>query len=212
MKKNLFGKVCLGVATLGLILGMAGCGNSGTAASSAASSKAASSAVSSAVSSSASSAASSAAASSAASAAASEGKYESKDGWSVRYDSKTIQANKIDDHAVGFVYTGECAGTCMVTVNFEKGKKPEDLAKEVTKTWGDVKKSESGMPGAPDKKALYYESTATGGSGLSQTFICGEYKDGTLSFEFIFHKANKEDIDMAVSDALAMVIDSVELK
>ena len=40
----------------------------------------------------------------------------------------------------------------------------------------------------------------------------GFRSDGTLSVEFTFHKANKEDIDMAVSDALAMVIDSVELK
>ena len=208
MKKNLIGRVCLGAATLGLILGMAGCGNSGAGASSAASNKAASSAASSAVSSAAPAA--STAASSEEAAEATEFKHP--DGWSTRYYKKNVQLNKIDDHSTSFVYTGECAGTCMLTVSYVKGKKPEEAASAISKGWGDaskIKKSEGTLPGAMEVKSVYHEMTPDNGpAGLYETVIAGEYKDGSLVFELTYHRGNDEAMDMAANDTLAEILNS----
>lgn len=208
MKKNLIGRVCLGAAILGLILGMAGCGNSGAGASSAASSKAGSTAASSAVSSAA--AAGSSAASSEESSEPTEFKHP--DGWSTRYYKKNVQVNKIDDHSTSFVYTGECAGTCMLTVSYVKGKKPEEAASAISKGWGDaskIKKSEGTLPGAMEVKSVYHELAPDNGpAGLYETVIAGEYKEGSLVFELTYHRGNDEAMDMAVNDTLAEILNS----
>lgn len=204
MRKNYLSKAFAGFVAFGLILGMAGCGGSGAGASSAASSKAGSSAASSAA------PAASSAASSEEAAEATEFKHP--DGWSTRYYKKNVQLNKIDDHSTSFVYTGECAGTCMLTVSYVKGKKPEEAASAITKGWGDaskIKKSEGSLPGAMETKSVYYELAPDNGpAGLYQTVIAGEYKEGTLVFELTYHRGNDEAMDMAANDTLAEILNS----
>ncbi len=208
MRKNYLSKAFAGFVAFGLILGMAGCGGSGAGASSAASSKAGSSAASSAVSSAAPAA--STAASSEEAAEATEFKHP--DGWSTRYYKKNVQLNKIDDHSTSFVYTGECAGTCMLTISYVKGKKPEEAASAISKGWGDaskIKKSEGTLPGAMEVKSVYHEMTPDNGpAGLYQTVIAGEYKEGTLVFELTYHRGNDEAMDMAANDTLAEILNS----
>ncbi len=208
MRKNYLSKAFAGFVAFGLILGMAGCGGSGAGASSAASSKAGSAPASSAVSSAAP--AGSSAASSEEAAEATEFKHP--DGWSTRYYKKNVQLNKIDDHSTSFVYTGECAGTCMLTVSYVKGKKPEEAASAITKGWGDaskIKKSEGSLPGAMETKSVYYElSPDNGPAGLYQTVIAGEHKEGSMVFEFTYHRGNDEAMDMAANDTLAEILNS----
>lgn len=208
MRKNYLSKAFAGIVAFGLILGMAGCGGSGAGASSAASSKAGSTPASSAVSSAAP--AGSSAASSEETAEATEFKHP--DGWSTRYYKKNVQLNKIDDHSTSFVYTGECAGTCMLTVSYVKGKKPEEAASAITKGWGDaskIKKSEGSLPGAMETKSVYFELAPDNGpAGLYQTVIAGEYKEGTLVFELTYHRGNDEAMDMAANDTLAEILNS----
>ncbi len=208
MRKNYLSKAFAGFVAFGLILGMAGCGGSGAGASSAASSKAGSSAASSAVSSAAPAA--STAASSEEAAEATEFKHP--DGWSTRYYKKNVQLNKIDDHSTSFVYTGECAGTCMLTISYVKGKKPEEAASAITKGWGDaskIKKSEGSLPGAMETKSVYFELAPDNGpAGLYQTVIAGEYKEGSMVFELTFHRGNDEAMDMAANDTLAEILNS----
>lgn len=228
MMKKAMNVILAGAITFTMILAASGCGNSGgsasasskastAAASSAASTASSAASTASSVASAASSVASSAASSAAGSSAAqTDGKFSSPDGWNVEYNPSLIEVNKIDDHTQSFVYTGECAGSCLVTISYKEGKKPADVVAEVTKDWGadgnKLNKSESTLPGSDNKKALYYELPADGGSNLSSTIIAGEYKNGTLSFEVTFHKADKEDMDMKVSDTLAAIIDSVTYK
>ena len=208
MRKNYLSKAFAGFVAFGLILGMAGCGGSGAGASSAASSKAGSAPASSAVSSAAPTG--SPAASSEESSEPTEFKHP--DGWSTRYYKKNVQVNKIDDHSTSFVYTGECAGTCMLTVSYVKGKKPEEAASAITKGWGDaskIKKSEGSLPGAMETKSVYFELAPDNGpAGLYQTVIAGEYKEGTLVFELTYHRGNDEAMDMAANDTLAEILNS----
>jgi len=209
MRKRLLSKVFAGFVAFGLVLGMAGCGGSGSGGSSAASSKAGSAAASSAVSSAAP--AGSSAASSAAENAEPE-EFKHPDGWSTRYYKKNVQVNKIDDHSTSFVYTGECAGTCMLTVSYVKGKKPEEAASAITKGWGDaskIKKSEGSLPGAMETKSVYFELAPDNGpAGLYQTVIAGEYKEGSMVFELTYHRGNDEAMDMAANDTLAEILNS----
>ena len=51
---------------------------------------------------------------------------------------------------------------------------------------------------------------AEDGSGLYETAIARDYMDGYLVFELTGHNSGNDEMDMAVSDALAAVIDSFE--
>ena len=210
MKKNLIGRVCLGAAILGLILGMAGCGGSGAGASSAASSKAGSAPASSAVSSAAPAASSSA--SSAAEAEATEFKHP--DGWSTRYYKKNVQLNKIDDHSTSFVYTGECAGTSMITVTYDVGKDAKTAIADLAKSWGEnASTSEApflGNENIPGYWATLSPAADGSGSGYYSEALARDYMDGALIFELDGHMGEDEENNMAVSDALAGIIDSLE--
>lgn len=220
MKKDILKTVTVGVLTLGMVVAFAGCGNSGGAASSskAAGSSAASSAAASTAAAStaaASSAASSAAASSAASSSAqSEGKFESADGWSVQYEKSVIQANKIDEHSASFVYTGDCAGSCLVTITYLPGKKLTDAndeyIKKIADNIKDVDKSESTFPGTTDKKGIWLSTSTKEGVPTATTVILGEYKDGVLVLENFETLSGKEEIDMPISDAFGEIVNSIK--
>ncbi len=138
--------------------------------------------------------------------------YESADGWAVRYNPDVITVNE-GDSTVGFVYTGESAGTNIMTVQRIEGQMPEEVLYDVTSAWGDqeeIGRSEGFFPGTDDKWGYWRVlGPAEEGSGLSQTAIAGEYNGGTLLFEFAEHMSGDDEIDLPVSDALAEIIDSI---
>ena len=145
-----------------------------------------------------------------------EMEYISPDGWRVRYDPKAIAANEVDKHSAQFVYQGKAAGACLAEIKYIAHKQPEEVLYEVTSEWGDqekVQRSEGFFPGTDDKWAFWRVLPDNGkGSGLSMTAIATEYNDGVLLAVETFHSSDKEDIDMAASDALANVIDSITFK
>ena len=139
--------------------------------------------------------------------------YESADGWAVRYDPAVISVNE-DEETVDFVYTGDCAGTCMLSVRTIADKQPEEVLYEVTSEWGkeqdEIGRSEGFFPGTVDKWGYWRDLTADEeGSGIARSAIAGEYNGGVLLFEFMTHMSGDDGMDMAVSDALAEVLDSV---
>ena len=137
--------------------------------------------------------------------------YISPDGWRVRYDAKLIEANELDDHSASFVYTGDSAGTNMVTISFVTGKMPEEAMSEITDSWEDQDRTEGYFPGTDDKWGFWRElKTSEEGSGAGETVIGGEYNGGALIFDIVSHKGNDGDQNMAASDCLSGVIDSIE--
>jgi|GEM_PF-954780 len=138
--------------------------------------------------------------------------YESPDGWTVRYDPAVIEVNE-GDGIVGFVYTGESAGTNMLTVQHIEGQMPEEALYELTSGWGDqdaIGRIEGFFPGKEDRWGFWrILEPAEEGSGLSQTAIAGEYNGGTLLFEFTNHYSGDDEMDMPMSDALSEIIDSI---
>ena len=145
--------------------------------------------------------------------ASEEKEYVSDRGWSVKYDPSIITVNEGED-MTSFVYTGESAGTNMLTISYIADKLPDEVLSELTEGWGDpgsVESSESYFPGTSDKWGLWRTLLGNGeGSGLSENVFAGEYNGGVLMFDFTTHKAEDDSIDIPVSDALSAVIDSIK--
>lgn len=138
----------------------------------------------------------------------------SPDGWRVVYNAKTIEAMEVDEHAQQFVYIGDSAGTNMVEIRYIKDKQPEEVLYDLTSTWTsdleEVTRTEGIFPGTDDKWGYWRELPASeDGSRLGQTAIAGEFNGGVLLFTVTSHMSGNEEIDMAVSDAISGVIDSI---
>lgn len=136
--------------------------------------------------------------------------YRSDRGWSVIYDPSVITVNEGED-MTAFVYTGDSAGTNMLTVSYTEGNKPEEAIDELAAGWGsDIQKSESYFPGTSDKWGYWRTLIAgTEGSGLSENAFAGEYNGGVLMFEFTNHYCGDEGVDGPVRTTLTGIMDSI---
>lgn len=145
-------------------------------------------------------------------AAAEDKVYKSSNGWSVKYDPSVITVNEAENFT-SFVYIGESAGTNMLAISYIPDKQPEEALSELTDGWGDpedINRSESYFPGTNDKWGYWRTLITNGeGSGLGENVFAGEYNGGVLMFEFTTHKAENDEIDIPVSDALSAIIDSI---
>ena len=136
--------------------------------------------------------------------------FESTDGWKIGYDPSLIEVEEQDDGA-SFTYIGESDADGSVLVRFTEDKQPEELLYELTEAWGDqedIRRSEGLFPGAPGQWG-FWRTLEDEETGASKTAIAGEYNGGVLSFEVDFKPGSDEGMDMAVSDCLAGLIDSV---
>lgn len=142
----------------------------------------------------------------------SEVTYEDANGWSVRYYSDLFEVNQ-QDNLVTFVYMGESAGTNMVSVVYDVDMNAEEAIDKMAESWGsdNVTKSQSIFPGTEDVDGYWAQMLpAEDGSGLYETAVARDYMDGYLLFEVTGHNSGDDMLDMEVSDALAMIIDSLE--
>ena len=141
-----------------------------------------------------------------------EEEYKSEDGWSVKYNSSTIKVNEIENGA-SFVYSGESAGSDLISFEYLKGKNSKDTIKEK------VAGNEQALNNIQedyfnnDKDIWYYKTNVSEegeGSGLSTDYISIEYNGGTLYIQIDTHKESDDEKGMAVSDAISGIIDSLE--
>ena len=141
--------------------------------------------------------------------------YVSEDGWTMRYDPELVTVNE-GDGFTDFVYTGESAGTNMVTVSCLEGKQPEEALYELTESWSDeedIQRSEGFFPGTTDKWSFWrILRTGEEGSGLTRAAIAAEYNGGVLMYDITAHISGDDAIDMRVSDTLSEMINSVTFK
>lgn len=141
--------------------------------------------------------------------------YISPDGWSVNYDASVLSAEEVDEHEANFVYIGDSAGACMLTIKYEEGADPEEALKTVTSGWSEdeLDVMEGVLPNHED--ITTYSSSLDSNEGettLSQSIYTCAYNGGTLSFEFLIHISGDDATDMAISDALANTFDSIKLE
>ncbi len=140
--------------------------------------------------------------------------YIAPDGWTVNYDASVLSAEEVDEHTASFVYTGESAGACMLTIKYEAGADPEETLKTVTGGWteDEVAVTESVLPNNEDVTTYSSQlDSKEGETTLSQALYICAYNGGTLSFEFLIHMSGDDATDMAISDALTNTFDSIKL-
>jgi hypothetical protein len=139
--------------------------------------------------------------------------YTSNEGWSVHYDPSVITVNEADDFT-SFVYTGESAGTNMLSISYLEDAQPIEAIDELSSGWGSedsIQKSESYFPGTNDMWGYWRSLLSDGneGSGLSENAFAGEYNGGTLMFEFTTHNGEDEDQNRLVYSTLMGIMDSI---
>ena len=135
--------------------------------------------------------------------------YMSADGFQLRYNALQVESRETGDHSAEFVLLDEASGADKLAVSWIAEKQPEEVLYEVTSAWGeqtDILRTEGIFPGTEDKWG--YWRTFTDGS-LTKCAIAGEYNGGVLLFEIDALLTGDEAKDMAVSDILAEIVDSV---
>ena len=136
--------------------------------------------------------------------------YHDANGWSIRYDATLFEITPQGPQTF-IVYTGESAGTNMITVTYTVENKAEAAVRELGKSWGDkTTYSEGPFPGAGYAKGYWAVlPPEDGGSGIYETAIARDYMDGALIFELTGHKSEDEEKSIEVSDRMAGIIDSL---
>ncbi len=136
--------------------------------------------------------------------------YHDANGWSVRYDATKFEITQ-EGPQVFIVNTGESAGTNMITVTYTVENGGEAAIRELGESWGEeTEYSQGTFPGADDVTGYWAVlPPKEEGSGLYMTAIGRDYMDGALIFELTGHNGDDEEMNMAVSDDLASVIDSL---
>lgn len=137
--------------------------------------------------------------------------FDHSNGWRVRYNPNCIEVNG-NGPVTTFVYTGECAGTCMITASYGIENDAKAAADAIAKEWGDkATVNECVFPGTENVKGYYvYLPSEEPGVGLTMSAFFRDYMDGYLEFEFTTHNSGNDEIDIPVSDALSAIIDTLE--
>ncbi len=142
---------------------------------------------------------------------ASEAIFESPLGWKVNYNSDLFEVNQ-SANLTSFVYTGESAGTNMIMVTYEPGMTGKEAVDKMAESRGsdNMYRSQGTFPGTENVDGYWATlAPAEGGSGYYETAIARDYMEGYLLFELIGHNGEDEEMNMTVSDNLAMIIDSL---
>lgn len=137
--------------------------------------------------------------------------YHDANGWSIRYDANLFTVTP-ENGNVFIVYQGEQAGSNVITATYTVDNKAEAAIKALGKSWGSdkVTYSEGIFPGTENIKGYWAMlPPAEGTSGSHETAIARDYMDGALIFQLSGHNSGDEEMDMEVSDQMAMIIDSL---
>ena len=139
-------------------------------------------------------------------------KYESKDGWSTSYDSSLIEVT--EDDGVVFSYKGDAEGVNRVHVNYYEGEMPDEVLYNVMAGENGLpehKRSEDYFAGRTDVWSMRTSMASNTVKGATEDFIAVERNGGTLLIQITTSEQADEGKGIAVSDALAAVVDSFEL-
>ena len=131
--------------------------------------------------------------------------------WSVYYDPSEFEVSE-QDGETHFVYTGESAGSDLVAISYHEDKMPQEVLYDKTSSYDDsqIDRSE-GYFGAGSDWAFTYSVYSSEGSGLNEQLTGVEHNGGTLLVDILMHSETEVEDQMRVSDALASIVDSLNL-
>lgn len=139
--------------------------------------------------------------------------YTDANGWSIKYNPDRFVVNQ-GGPMTTIVYTGDCAGTCMITATYTAGGSAEEAVKAIGEEYGDrAYYSQGPFPGTDDVEGYWVTISPDSdnyGSGAFKTVIARDYMEGVLVFEMDEHMGQDEEQNMEVSDNMAAIIDSLQ--
>ena len=135
--------------------------------------------------------------------------YHDANGWSIHYDATEFEITQ-DGPQVFIVYTGESAGTNMITVTYTVDNKGKAAMEELGTSWGEETEFYTGaFPGAEYTEGYWaIHSEDNEGSGLYMIGIGRDFMDGALIVEVTGHEGEDEEMNTEVSNKLAGIIES----
>ena len=145
-------------------------------------------------------------------AAASIQTYEGADGWTADYDSSLFEVK--EGSGVSFVYKPEAAGTNQVDIMYYTDMMPDEALYEAmagAEGLPEHTRSEAPFLGMDDVWSLQTSVAAQDGEAGTNDYIAVEHNSGTLVLTVTASEQADEGAGIAVSDALASVVDSVKL-
>ena len=136
--------------------------------------------------------------------------YHDANGWSVKYDATKFEINQSGPQ-VFIVYTGDSAGSNLISVTYTVDNKAEAAIKEIGKPYGDkAEYTEWPFPGVSDVTGFNVSVPADKeGSGSYMTAFARDYMDGALIFEIDGHDGDDEEMNKEVHTALTSVLNSL---
>lgn len=141
-----------------------------------------------------------------------DGKYESEDGWFVRYDSSMVEMEETEE-GVNFTYTGKSSGINSVGFYYFMNRMPDEVLYDAIANEDglpDHTRSEGYFAGREDVWSMRVAVTPEEGSDDSQEFIAVEHNGGTLLVQIDSHKEADEMTAMRISDTISAILDSFE--
>ena len=138
--------------------------------------------------------------------------YEGKDGWTADYDSSLFEVK--EGSGVSFVYKPEAAGTNQVDIMYYADMMPDEALYEAmagTDGLPEHTRSEGPFLGMADVWSLQTSVAAQDGEAGTKDYIAVEHNSGTLMITITASGQADEGTGIAVSDALASIVDSVKL-
>ena len=139
--------------------------------------------------------------------------YQSPYGWSLKYDPALFVVNPVGgtNNEVDFLYSGQAAGTTMVSFYIINGKYPEDVIYEKTLGLSDnYEVSNADLFFGP---AVIADAKVPEGqdSGAREHMTAVAFTGGTLFIDANYHMSGDDAIDVPMNDAMAVLYDSLML-
>ena len=138
-------------------------------------------------------------------------KYESEDGWSVRYDSDLVLMEERTD-AVVFTYTGESSGTNEIRISYVPNTSTDIVLADALIDYerSRIERSEGYFGNRTDIWAFSADLIPEGSSRHGYTAV--EYNGGVLLVERKGYEESDEDLDEEISRTMSAITDSVEFE
>ena len=140
-------------------------------------------------------------------------KYESDEGWSVSYNEAEFEVN--EDDGTYFHYIGQADGVNQICVTYYTDMMPDAVLYEAMADENGLPehtRSEGYFAGRTDVWSIRTQMASYSVPNATDEFIAVERNGGTLLVQVTTTKQADEATDLKVSDALASVVDSFELK
>lgn len=143
-------------------------------------------------------------------AAAATERYESEDGWSVRYNSELVDLEERQE-SVRFTYNGDAAAVNRIEIRYIPNTSTDIVLADVTRDYDreDLERSEGYFAGQADLWSFNVDEKSDG-AHWTHGYTAVEHNGGVLLVEKNGSVESDEERGMLIADTMAAILDSFE--